>query len=72
MNDRELKESIDRLCRCVMTLTEAVSAQNELSKKAILLEQRRQLMQSGGLIQEAVPLVRPVGLDLELPPDGAV
>lgn len=72
MKEKELKESIDKLYRGVMKLTEAVSAQNELSKKALLLEQRRQLMQSSGLLQEAVPLVRPVGLDLEPPPDGTV
>lgn len=55
MKEKELKESIDKLCRGVVKLTEAVSTQNELSKKALLLEQRRQLMQSGGPLLEAVP-----------------
>lgn len=62
--EKELTDAVKDLRRSVEALAVLVKEQNELTRKALLLEQRRQLIHSSALIAEA----RPTGLELEARP----
>lgn len=75
MKGNELLDAVRELRRSVDALADLVREQNELSRKALLLEQRRQLIQHSGLISEAEPLTRSTSLEMKTPPgasDGTV
>jgi hypothetical protein len=63
MKERELKDSIDKLCRVVERLAGLIVEQNEISRKALLLEQRRQLLQSAPALLSDAATIEQTPLD---------